>query len=91
VDTGFEGDVALPVALARQLGPVLNGISERMLADGSLYQCPYYLLSVESATGTREIEVLVLGIRPLVGTMFLYDHLLQIEMTEGGDVSAEPL
>ncbi len=39
----------------------------------------------------RTAKVLVLASNPLVGTLFLRDYLLQIEMTEDGEVIAEPL
>lgn len=91
VDTGFEGDLTLPVHLARHIGGSPEGFSDRMLADGSLFRCPYYVTLVMWEGRPRRAEVLVLGSRPLVGTLFLGEHLLQVEMTEGGEVTAEPL
>ena len=91
VDTGFEGDIAVPGRIARQLAGAPDGFSERMLADGSLFKCPYYLLDMEWEQDVRTVEVLVLASNPLVGTLFLRDYLLQIEMIEDGEVTAEPL
>jgi predicted aspartyl protease len=91
VDTGFEGDLTLPPAMARQLGPVPDGFTERMLADGSLHQCPLYAISLDGMDSPNEFEVLVLGVRPLLGTVFLADKLITIEATEGGDVTIEEM
>jgi predicted aspartyl protease len=89
IDTGFEGDLALPGHLARRLGQPA-GFRVRALADGTLIKCPYFLVTIDWIDGeSRRTEVLVLEGEPLLGTAYLRDTLVQIEMSEGGEVSAE--
>jgi len=90
VDTGFEGDLTLPSSVAQSLGGSPDGIVERELADGTLFRCPFYNLEVILDGETRTVQALVLGRQPLLGTTFLQDHLLTIEVAEGGEVFAEP-
>ena len=40
---------------------------------------------------TRTTEVLVLEGEPLLGTVLMRENLLQVEMTDGGEVIIEPL
>jgi len=39
----------------------------------------------------RSTEVLILEGDPLLGTVLLREYLIQMEMTEGGQVAIEPL
>ena len=39
----------------------------------------------------RSTEVLILEGDPLLGTVFLQDYLVQMEVTEGGQIAIEPL
>jgi clan AA aspartic protease len=91
VDTGFEGDLALPAHLAAQLGPEPDGLRKRKLADGWVIKCPFYEVSLAWDDDERLTEVLTLQGHPLLGTVLLQDYLLQAEMVEGGDVVIEPL
>lgn len=52
---------------------------------------PVYEAVVDWAGERWPAEVLVMEGNPLIGTQFLSDYLLQVEMAEGGDVTAEPL
>lgn len=89
VDTGFEGDLTLPAKEARRLGERLTDFTDRRLADGSVIFCPVY--SIEMDERDEIIEVLILPGEPLMGTNFLKNQHLHIEMTEGGAVYAEEL
>lgn len=91
IDTGFEGDLVIPDDIARRLGGPPNGFIERMLADGSVFRCPTYLVEVDTGESRRTVEAIVMGRNSLLGTVFLLDHLLQVEVSEGGAVSAELL
>jgi hypothetical protein len=99
VDTGFDGELALPPHLAHRLDLQAQGQQTRMLADGSLIRCPLFSLVLPTDDSDDEAddapprvaELLVLDGNPLVGTQFVYNHLLQVEVTEGGEVLAEPL
>ena len=91
VDTGFDGDLTLPLSLARQLRARSAGYRARMQADGTVLPCPCFQFFYEwdEDEDPQFVEVLVTGASPLMGTTFLADRLLQIEMTEGGEVTAE--
>ncbi len=96
VDTGFDGDLTLPADIVRRLSAFPDGQRSRQLADGSTTRCDVYRLSLDREEDDEdaafgELEVLVINGNPLLGTQFLYDHLFLVEVTEGGDVSAEPL
>ena len=91
VDTGYEGDLALPGSLARQLDAQSSGFTKRALADGSIIVCPFLQLPLEWDGQIKLVQVLVLPGNPLLGTAFLKEHSLQVEVTEGGEVYAEPL
>lgn len=91
IDTGFEGDLVLPESLARQVDARPMELFVGTLADGAYVRCLSYEISLLVDDEERTARVIVLPGRPLLGTDFLRDHLLQIEMTEGGEVTAEPL
>ncbi len=91
VDTGFAGDLALPARLVNQLEGILIALQERRLASGQLLVCPAYQIMLDWDGQARPTEILVMEGDPLLGTTLLKDTLLQVEMTEGGEVSVEPL
>jgi clan AA aspartic protease len=91
VDTGFEGDLALPGSVVRQLGARPAGFRSHAVAGGARMNCPCYTALVEWDNGPKPVEVLVLEGNPLLGTTLLDDHLLQVEVTTGGDVIIGPL
>ena len=47
LDTGFEGDLALPSSLLRQLDVRALFLSLRALGDGTVVECPVYQLEME--------------------------------------------
>lgn len=91
VDTGFEGDLAVPDEIARQLDAQSSGSVIRLLADGSPFRCPVLEVVLSNEVVSRTVEVLVLAGNPLLGTVLLREYLLHIEMAEGGELAAEPL
>ena len=92
LDTGFDGDLALPANIVRQLPDAVQGSQFVNLAGGFQRRCPCYEITWEDAEGeSRLLEVLVMDGNPLMGTAFLRNHLLSIELIEGGEVLAEPL
>jgi predicted aspartyl protease len=92
VDTGFEGDFALPDAIARQLNSWPAGTRDMLLADGSVRRChSRELVWDENGDDERTVEVLVLEGRPLVGTHFLIEKSIHIDVTQGGPVIVEEL
>ncbi|MBC8134698.1 MAG: hypothetical protein H8F28_02290 [Fibrella sp.] len=92
VDTGFDGDLTLPEHLARELPDATLDNRLINLAGAFQQRCACYEIPWKDDDGeTRHIEVLVLNGNPLVGTNFLANTLLTVELTEGGEVSAESL
>jgi clan AA aspartic protease len=89
VDTGFEGDLALPSNILRQLEAQPLFLSLRALGDGTLRECPVYQLAWEWNDEPRTVEVLALEHNPLLGTMLLEGCHLDVDMTEGGEVLIE--
>ncbi len=83
--------MTLPDRVARLLEGLPTGFRNRMLADGSLVRCPTYEVLLDSGDGEQLVGILGIEGRPLLGTEFLRERLVQIEMTDGGDVTAEPL
>jgi hypothetical protein len=99
VDTGFDGELAL-----RPTWRTVLTFRRRASKPGCwpmvhLIRCPLFSLVLPTDDSDDEAddapprvaELLVLDGNPLVGTQFVYNHLLQVEVTEGGEVLAEPL
>jgi clan AA aspartic protease len=89
VDTGFEGDLALPSNILHQLDTQPLFLSLRALGDGTLRECSVHQLVWEWNDEPRTVEVLVLEHNPLLGTMLLEGCHLAVDMTEGGEVVIE--
>ncbi len=91
VDTGFEGELSLPQHLLNQL--VVSDASRRpvLLADGTRRERPFHKIIVDWHDEPRLAEALALDGNPLLGAELLAESLLQAEMTDGGEVSVEPL
>jgi predicted aspartyl protease len=91
IDTGFEGDLAVPDDLARQLDATYAGSTVRLLADASPHKCPALEMFFDDGIDARIVEVLVLPGEPLIGTAFLHDYHVHIEMANSGEVVAEKM
>jgi clan AA aspartic protease len=91
VDTGFTGTLALPPGLLASVGATLEGIRLIQLADGSPLRTPFWTLQVEWYGELRVVRATALDDEPLIGIGLLREHHLHIEVTEGGEVVAEPL
>lgn len=91
VDTGFEGDLALPETLIRQLDATI--LESRLIRlAGAVRQRSYYYEMVLDWDGEpRPIEVLALDGNPLIGNDLWKDYSLYSENMGGGDVLFEPL
>lgn len=80
VDTGFEGFLTLPPSVVADLDlPYLININAN-LADNS---------SVEGVE--RNVAVLAMGRRPLIGTALLEDYHLSIDFCEDGTVLVDEI
>ena len=92
VDTGLDGELALPASLVhRQLEVVYLGDKPIMLADSFQRTQPSFEVVLEWEDDLRPTEILVLEGVPLLDNVLLAGSLLQAEMTDGGEVSIEPL
>lgn len=91
LDTGFEGEIALPAAINRQIGGVYKGTQLRMLADGSFVECEICTVVVIWDGKQRKVAAPVLEGNALLGSDLFEGHHLDIEATEGGEVLIEKL
>ncbi len=91
VDTGFNGELALPGNILRQLQSSFSFEEDVQMADGSRRKRPYSELLLEWDEDARLTEVMMLEGSPLLGNGLITGSLLQIEMTDGGEVLIEPL
>ena len=91
IDTGFEGGLVLPSRLARQLSLPPSGVTDRALANGVIVKVPVLEVVALWEGERRYTELLVMEGNALIGTEFLADHLLTVEVAAGGAVSIEPL
>lgn len=91
VDTGLDGDLALPASLIAKLEATPSDTRRVQLADGSQLERPYYQLLLNWEDEDRLVEVLSLENPPLLGVGLLEGYLLQAEMQDGGEVSLESL
>lgn len=87
VDTGFEGDLALPRSLVGRLQR-LSAYETRSfaLADGSLRELLICYIELEWNEEPRAVEVLVTEGRPLLGMVLMEGCHISIDASGGGEV-----
>ena len=91
IDTGFEGFLTLPSAIVADLGlPYLININAN-LANNSSVETDVYLATVIWNGVERNVAVLAMGRRPLIGTALLEDYHLSIDFCEGGTVLVDEI
>ena len=91
IDTGFTGEICLPVEAVSLMGLTFRHDIPANLADNS-----EVLLALHEATiildgSEQEVLVIATGRRPLVGTALLDEQELVIQFTEGGLVTIDEL
>lgn len=91
VDTGFDGELALPGFLLRELDVAYVGDHPILLADGTERARPAYRTRLDWQGRLRSTEIMLLEGVPLLGVQLLAQNHLQVEMTDGGEVIVEPL
>jgi clan AA aspartic protease len=86
VDTGFEGALTLPpdVVAALKL-PYVTRINAN-LADDSSVMTRLHMATIIWHGVEREVIVLAMGRRPLMGTALIEDYHLSVDFCEGGSV-----
>ena len=89
LDTGYDGDIALPSALIRRLGLASTGYRDSALANSDIVQLPIYR-GIASWHG-RLIDVEVMGTQreSVIGMSLLENSTLTIQAWDGGEVIIE--
>ncbi|MCR4403749.1 MAG: hypothetical protein NUW06_00355 [Candidatus Acetothermia bacterium] len=85
IDTGFDGYLCLPVAVAIELGLELYGAQRTELADGSIKSELVFIGRAGFAgQPSREVEILLTeGEEALIGVGFLADWRLELDFPQG--------
>lgn len=91
VDTGFDGELALPSELVQRLGHPYLGSTAATLANGSVVRLDYHEGRLLWHGRERAVAVLASGGDPLVGVGLLRGSPLQIDVVPGGSVVVEEL
>ena len=85
IDTGFDGQLCVPVSLAVEIGLELYGAQQTQLADGSI-RSDLVFLGQAGFVGqrTQEVEILLTeSDDALLGVGFLMDWRLEIDFSQG--------
>lgn len=91
VDTGFEGALTLPPAAVASLGlPYRNDLVMR-LADGTRRLILVHEATISWDGQDMDIAVLAMDGTPLLGTSLLDGFNLNVDFTNGGAVTIQPL
>ncbi len=91
IDTGFTGELCLPLEAVALMGLTFRHDTPANLADNSEVLLPVYEAIILWDSEEREILVLATGRRPLMGTALLDEQELVIQFTEGGLVTIDEL
>ena len=91
IDTGFTGELCLPLEAVLLMGLTFRHDIPANLADNSEVLLPVHEAIVLWDGEEREILVIATGRRPLLGTSLLDEQELVIQFTEGGLVTIDEL
>lgn len=89
IDTGFTGELVMPIASIEQLGLELSGSVDAILADGSQTALSTYTCAIEWFGEMKTLEIIandgacpLLGVGLLLGLELRVDYgNLQLELT----------
>ena len=91
IDTGFTGDLWLPLRIAVPLGLKLTAISECQLADGSISNQMLFSAVISWGTKTRPITVIVADVEDaLIGGGLLHGYTLLVDFQKKRLTITEP-
>ncbi len=90
VDTGFDGQLVLPVSVVSAVGLTWKIDGTATLAGGSTQRTDYYDAEVEWGTNWVRVVVMALGSEALLGMEFLDGKRLAVEGAPGGLVEIVP-
>ena len=91
IDTGFTGELCLPLEAVSLMGLPFRYDIPANLADNSEVLLPIHQAIALWDGEEREVQVIATGRRPLLGTALLDEQELVIQFTEGGLVTIEEL
>jgi len=91
VDTGFSGALTLPPEIVTEFDLPFVIRMNANLADDSNVMTPIHQAVIIWHGVERNIAVLAMGRRPLLGTALLEDSNLNIDFYEGGTVIVDEL
>ncbi len=90
MDTGFDGDIALPSSTIERLGLVPVDILNVTLANSSRASMLKYNARITWHDQLIEAEVLQTELEAAIGTALLENNTLTVQEWDGGDVVIEP-
>lgn len=83
IDTGFSGDLCLPIEVAIQLGLELCGIELYELADGAIQRANVFKAKVNWFGEGKEVEVILTeSSQALIGTGMLVGKKVELDFDE---------
>jgi clan AA aspartic protease len=91
VDTGFQGQLALPATTVASLGLSSGGQTWIKLADDSPLVVPVYRADILWDDQVVEVTVMAMGARALVGTELLQGFNLSADFEEDEELVLTPL
>ena len=91
VDTGFTGELTLPISAIDRLRLESSGFSTYRVGGGLLTPFNSYDATIRWGNDVRYITVLESETEPLIGVGLLWDNNLSIDFRHGGDVSITEL
>ena len=86
LDTGFTGNLTLPIAAIAQLELPFIGNTNFRIGDGVLTRFELYEATIRWQGDHRTINVLASEVFPLVGVGLLWGNNLSVDFRHGGEV-----
>jgi clan AA aspartic protease len=87
IDTGFNGDLILPIEIVSELGLIPQGYQKATLGDGTISQFRVYAATVIWDGEQRLVEVNSATTGILIGMGLLEGYKLEVNATANGDIS----
>jgi clan AA aspartic protease len=91
IDTGFNGDLILPIDTVMELSLELKGYQKAVLGDGTISQFQVCSAVVIWDGVKKRVEVNMARSGALIGNGLLEGYKLEIEMVNNGMVTIYPL
>lgn len=86
LDTGYDGDIALPSAVIRRLGLISTGSRDSALANSDIVQLPIYRGIASWHGQLTDVEVTGTRRESAIGMSLLENSTLTIQAWDGGEV-----